>query len=66
MRGVRVNDLNARGVEFLNQIGQTAAMQIYLDGDKAHFTKMGARQMAQFVAEELDRIESPLAAYLAR
>lgn len=65
MRGVLVDDLNARGVEYLNEIGQTAAMQIYIDGDKAHFTKMGATQMAQFVAQELERIQSPLAAYLA-
>lgn len=64
MRNVLVDDLNARSVEFLNQIGQTAAEQIYIDGDKAHFTKTGATQMVQFVAEELKRIESPLADYL--
>ena len=63
-RGVLVDDLNARGVGFLNMIGQTAAPEIYIDGDKAHFTKTGATQMAEFVAEELQRIESPLADYL--
>lgn len=64
MRDVLVDDLNARGVELLNMIGQTAAQEIYIDGDKAHFTKQGAIQMAQFVAEELERIDSPLSAYL--
>jgi lysophospholipase L1-like esterase len=65
MRDVLVDDLNARGVELLNMIGKTAAQEIYIDGDKAHFTKMGATQMAEFVANELVRIESPLSAYLA-
>jgi hypothetical protein len=66
MKGVLVDDLNARSVEYLNMIGQSAAMQIYFDGDKAHFTKMGATQMAKFVVRELDRIGSPLAAYVKR
>jgi lysophospholipase L1-like esterase len=57
-------DLNARSVEYLNVIGQDAARQIYIDGDKAHFTKMGASQMAELVAGELRRIDSPLAHYL--
>jgi lysophospholipase L1-like esterase len=61
---IEVDDLNARSVELLNMIGQTAAMQIYIDGDKAHFTKYGATTMAQIVAQELRRIASPLAAYL--
>jgi lysophospholipase L1-like esterase len=67
-KNVLVDDLNARGVEFLNQIGQTAATPLYLPArgvpDKAHFVKAGATKMAQFVAEELRRIKSPLAAYL--
>jgi lysophospholipase L1-like esterase len=66
LRDVLVDDLNARGIEFLNTIGQASAQEIYIGGDKAHFTKTGAIQMAQFVAEELNRIESPLGAYLAR
>jgi hypothetical protein len=45
-------------------VGQTAAMQIYINGDKAHFTKTGATDMAQIVAQELRRVGSPLAAYL--
>jgi lysophospholipase L1-like esterase len=57
-------DLNARSVEYLNLIGQQAAREIYIDGDKAHFTKKGASQMAQFVAQELHRIKSPLGQYL--
>ena len=64
MKNVLVDDLNARSVELLNMIGQTAAMQIYINGDKAHFTKTGATEMAQIVAQELRRIGSPLAAYL--
>ena len=63
-RGVPVDDLNAVSVDFLNEIGQTAAQDIYLNGDKAHFTQAGAIQMARFVAEELRRIESPLAGYV--
>lgn len=62
--GVKLADLNARSLEFLNQIGQEAAKQIYIDGDKAHFTKKGATQMAQFVAQELKRVGSPLGAYV--
>lgn len=65
---VAVDDLNARGVEYLNSIGQTAATPLYLPSrgtvDKAHFVKAGATQMARIVAEELRRINSPLAAYL--
>jgi lysophospholipase L1-like esterase len=57
-------DLNARSVEHLNVIGQQAAQELYIGGDKAHFTKKGASQMAQFVADELHRIKSPLAHYL--
>lgn len=59
-------DLNARSVEYLNVIGQQAAQEIYIGGDKAHFTKKGATQMAEFVAEELRRIKHPLAQYLAQ
>jgi len=62
--GIPIDDLNAQSLKFLNMIGQTAAKEIYIDGDKAHFTKQGATQMAKFVAAELQRIGSPLAAYL--
>ena len=62
--GIPIDDLNAQSLKFLNMIGQTAAKEIYIDGDKAHFTKQGATQMAKFVAVELQRINSPLAAYL--
>jgi lysophospholipase L1-like esterase len=62
--GVKLVDLNARSVEFLNQIGQEAAKEIYIGGDKAHFTKKGATQMAQLFAQELKRIGSPLGAYV--
>ena len=41
-----------------------AAMQIYINGDKAHFTKLGATKMAEFVAAELRRIGNQLAQYL--
>jgi lysophospholipase L1-like esterase len=62
--GVKLADLNARSLEFLNLIGQEAAKEIYIGGDKAHFTKKGATQMAQLVAQELKRIGSPLGAYV--
>jgi len=56
-RNVLVDNLNARGVEYLNAIGQPAATALYLPvrgaPDKAHFVKAGATKMAQFVAEEL-------------
>ncbi len=67
-KDVQVVDLNARGVEYLNSIGQEAAKALYMPSrgtvDKAHFVKTGAIQMARFVADELRRIRSPLAAYL--
>jgi lysophospholipase L1-like esterase len=64
LKNVLVDDLNARSIELLDMVGQTAAMQIYINGDKAHFTKTGATDMAQIVAQELRRVGSPLAAYL--
>ncbi|MDP9151992.1 MAG: GDSL-type esterase/lipase family protein [Myxococcota bacterium] len=61
---VLVDDLNARSVEYLNLVGQTAAAQIYINGDKAHFTLQGATQMAKLATQELLRIGSPLGAYV--
>lgn len=63
-KSLPLDDLNARSLEFLDTIGQAAAAEIYIGGDKAHFTKRGATQMAQLVAAELGRIGSPLAGYL--
>ncbi|HEX2876453.1 MAG TPA: GDSL-type esterase/lipase family protein [Polyangiaceae bacterium] len=57
-------DLNARSLELLNQVGQEAAKLIYIGGDKAHFTKQGATQMAELLAKDLKRTTSPLAAYV--
>jgi lysophospholipase L1-like esterase len=59
-----VDDLNARGVEYYNMIGQTAAAALTFNGDKAHFDKAGATAMAMLAAKDLARINSPLAAYL--
>lgn len=59
-----VDDLNARGIEYYDSIGETAAMALTFDGDKAHFDKAGATAMAQLAAQELKRIGSPLADYL--
>ncbi len=64
MKGLLVDDLNARGVEYYNMIGMTAAAALTFNGDKAHFDKAGATAMAQLAAQELTRINSPLAAYL--
>jgi hypothetical protein len=64
MKGLLVDDLNARGVAYYNMIGQTAAAALTFNGDKAHFDKAGATAMAQLAAQELMRINSPLAAYL--
>jgi len=63
-KGLLVDDLNARGIEYYNSIGQTAAAALTFNGDKAHFDKAGATEMAQLAAQELTRIGSPLAAYL--
>ena len=63
-RGLLVDDLNARGVEYYNMIGQTAAAALTFNGDKAHFDKQGATEMALLASQELARINSPLAAYL--
>ena len=63
-KNLKVADLNARSLAFLNEIGQEAAKEIYIGGDKAHFTKKGATQMAELVAQELTRIGSPLGAYV--
>ena len=68
-KNVLVDDLNARGVEFLNTTGKDTAAPYYLPTrtgtpDKAHFLKAGATKMAELVAAELKRINSPLAAYL--
>jgi hypothetical protein len=66
---VLVDDLNARGVEWLNSIGKATAAPFYLPDrngqpDKAHFVKAGATQMAKMAAGEIKRINSPLAGYL--
>ena len=63
-KGLLVDDLNARGVAYYNMIGETAAAALTFNGDKAHFDKAGATEMAQLAAQELMRINSPLAAYL--
>jgi lysophospholipase L1-like esterase len=63
-KNLLVDDLNARGVEYYNSIGQAAAAALTFNGDKAHFDKAGATEMAQLAAKELTRIGSPLAAYL--
>jgi lysophospholipase L1-like esterase len=63
-KGLLVDDLNARGIEYYNSIGQTAAAALTFNGDKAHFNKAGATAMAKLAAQELTRIGSPLGAYL--
>jgi lysophospholipase L1-like esterase len=63
-KGLPVDDLNARGVQYYNMIGQTAAAALTFNGDKAHFDKQGATEMARLASQELARIGSPLAAYL--
>ena len=63
-KNLLVDDLNARGIEYYNSVGQTVAATLTFNGDKAHFDKAGATEMAQLAAQELTRIGSPLAAYL--
>jgi hypothetical protein len=43
---------------------QAAAAAIYYNGDKAHFTLMGATLMARYATQELVRIGSPLGDYV--
>src|SRR5450432_1187175 len=64
MKGLLVDDLNARGVAYYDMIGQTAAAALTFNGDKAHFDKQGATEMALLASQELARVNSPLAAYL--
>lgn len=66
---VLVDDLNARGVEMLNDLGKDKALPLYFPAsngapDKAHFLKPGATKMAELVAKDLKRIGSPLGAYV--
>ncbi len=63
-KGLLVDDLNARGIEYYDMIGETAAAALTFNGDKAHFNKAGATAMASLAAHDLARINSPLAAYL--
>jgi lysophospholipase L1-like esterase len=68
-KGVLVADLNARGVEFLNKVGEAGTKALYMPSrtgapDKAHFVKGGAVKMAEMVAGELKRVGSPLGAYV--
>jgi lysophospholipase L1-like esterase len=58
-KGLLVDDLNARGVAYYNMIGQTAAAALTFNGDKAHFDKQGATEMALLASQELARINSP-------
>jgi lysophospholipase L1-like esterase len=63
-KGLLVDDLNALGLAYYNMIGQTAAAALTFNGDKAHFDKQGATEMALLASQELAKINSPLAAYL--
>ena len=63
-KGLLVDDLNTLGVAYYNMIGQTAAAALTFNGDKAHFDKQGATEMALLASQELASIKSPLAAYL--
>ncbi len=64
MKGLLVDDLNTVAVAYYNMIGQTAAAALTFNGDKAHFDKAGATEMALLASQELAKIGSPLAAYL--
>jgi lysophospholipase L1-like esterase len=63
-KNLLVDDLNASGVAYYNSIGQTVAATLTFNGDKAHFDKAGATEMAKLAAQQLTTIGSPLAAYL--
>jgi lysophospholipase L1-like esterase len=64
MKGLPVDNLNALGVAYYNMIGQTAAAALTFNGDKAHFDKAGATEMALLASQGLASAKSPLAAYL--
>ncbi len=66
MQGLPVDNLNAAGVAYYNMIGQTAAAALTFNGDKAHFDKAGATEMALLASQQLAVAKSPLAAYLVR
>jgi len=63
-KGLPVDDLNALGVAYYNMVGQTAAAALTFNGDKAHFDKAGATEMASLASQALAKANSPLAAYL--
>ena len=63
-RGLPVDNLNALAVAYYNQIGPTAAAALTFNGDKAHFDKAGATEMALLATQGLSLVGSPLAAYL--
>jgi hypothetical protein len=63
-KGLLVDDLTTVAVAYYNMIGQTAAAALTFNGDKAHFDKAGATEMAMLASQELATIKSPLAAYL--
>jgi hypothetical protein len=63
-KGLLVDDLNTLGIDYYNMIGQTAAAALTFNGDKAHFDKQGATEMALLASQGLARINTPLRAYL--
>ena len=63
-KNLLVDNLNAAGVAYYNMIGQTAAAALTFNGDKAHFDKAGATEMALLASKQLATIGSPLANYL--
>jgi lysophospholipase L1-like esterase len=63
-KGLLVDNLNTLAVNYYNVIGQVAAAALTFNGDKAHFDKQGATEMALLASQELATIRSPLAAYL--
>jgi hypothetical protein len=63
-KSLPVDNLNALGVAYYNMIGQTAAAALTFNGDKAHFDKAGATEIALLASQGLTIAKSPLAAYL--
>lgn len=63
-KGVEVEDLNLRSVEYYQMVGNAYLATNIFDGGTTHFIKAGAVKMAELIAGEIRKNKGPLAAYL--
>ncbi len=63
-KGVEVEDLNLRSVEYFQSVGNTYLATNIFDGGTTHFIKAGAVKMAELIVGEVRKNDGRLAAYL--